>query len=82
MGGGAWDKLHVYSTDENRKSHADTLKALSAEMKKSQDLGISVVWIIPTTINSQALNTEGRYIMSSMILSVRFCGHNIILLSS
>ena len=68
MGGGTWDKLHVYSTDENRKSHANTLKALSAEMKKSQDLGIPIVWIIPTTINNPNLNTEGRYIMSSIAI--------------
>ena len=59
MGGGAWDRLHVYATDEDRKSHADTLKALSNDMMKSQILGIQVVWVVPTTINSQALNTEG-----------------------
>eukprot|EP00956_Cyclotella_meneghiniana_P000928 scaffold1110_cov78-Cyclotella_meneghiniana.AAC.1 len=60
MGGGAWDRLHVYATDEDRKSHADTLKALSNDMMKSQILGIHIVWVVPTTINSQALNTEEK----------------------
>jgi hypothetical protein len=59
MGGGAWDRLHVYATDEDRQSHATTLKDLAHEMLKSQKLGVPVVWTIPTTINSQALNTEG-----------------------
>jgi hypothetical protein len=59
MGGGAWDRLHVYATDEDRKSHADTLKALAGVMDASRELGIPVVWVVPTTINSQALNTEG-----------------------
>jgi hypothetical protein len=59
MGGGAWDRLHVYATDEDRQSHAATLKDLAHEMLKSQELGVPVVWTIPTTINSQALNTEG-----------------------
>lgn len=60
MGGGAWDRLHVYATDEDRQSHATTLKDLAHEMLRSQKLGVPVVWTIPTTINSQALNTEGR----------------------
>lgn len=59
MGGGAWDRLHVFATDEDRQSHASTLKDLASEMLKSQKLAVPVVWIIPTTINSQALNTEG-----------------------
>ena len=59
LGGGAWDRLHVYATDEDRQSHATTLKELSAEMVRAQERS-SVVWFIPTTINSPALNTEEK----------------------
>ncbi|KAL7448836.1 hypothetical protein ACHAWC_000966 [Mediolabrus comicus] len=45
LGGGAWDRLHVYATDEDRKSHAATLKELSAEMQRSQQQQhAAVVW--------------------------------------
>lgn len=61
LGGGAWDQLHVYATDEDRQSHTATLKELAHEMRKSQEeFGAAVVWFIPTTINSQALNTEEK----------------------
>ncbi len=60
LGGGAWDRLHVYATDEDRQSHAATLKELSAEMLRSQQQQQAVVWFIPTTINSPALNTEEK----------------------
>jgi len=61
LGGGAWDRLHVYASDEDRQSHAATLKELAKEMQKAQDsYGSAVVWFIPTTINSQALNTEEK----------------------
>lgn len=61
LGGGAWDRLHVYATDEDRQSHAKTLKDLGHEMVRAQEeYGAAVVWIIPTTINSKALNTEEK----------------------
>lgn len=61
LGGGAWDRLHVYATDEDRQSHAATLKELSMEMQRSQQQQhAAVVWFIPTTINSAALNTEEK----------------------
>lgn len=61
LGGGAWDRLHVYASDEDRRWHASTLKELSREMKRTQkESGASVVWFIPTTINDPALNTEEK----------------------
>ncbi|KAL7554372.1 hypothetical protein ACHAWF_017824 [Thalassiosira exigua] len=61
LGGGAWDRLHVYATDEDRQSHTATLKELGREMQKAQEsYGAAVVWFIPTTINSKALNTEEK----------------------
>jgi hypothetical protein len=60
LGGGAWDLLHLYATDEDRQSHAATLDGLGFEMRKAQELGTAVVWLIPTTINTRALNTEDK----------------------
>ncbi|EJK76580.1 hypothetical protein THAOC_01646 [Thalassiosira oceanica] len=61
LGGGAWDRLHVYATDEDRRSHSSTLKQLAFEMQRARDeYSAAVVWFIPTTINSQALNTEEK----------------------
>ena len=60
LGGGAWDLLHGYATDEDRQSHTATLLDLGYEMRKSQEYGAAVVWFIPTTINSEALNTEEK----------------------
>ena len=48
-------------SDEDRLSHAATLKDLGNEMRKAQkEHGSAVVWFIPTTINPQALNTEEK----------------------
>ncbi|KAL3822907.1 hypothetical protein ACHAXA_010690 [Cyclostephanos tholiformis] len=60
LGGGAWDLLHLYATDEDRQSHAAVLNELEFEMRSARGLGVAVVWLIPTTINSQALNTEEK----------------------
>ena len=60
LGGGAWDLLHGYATDEDRQSHTATLLELGYEMRKSQEFGAAVVWFVPTTINSGALNTEEK----------------------
>jgi hypothetical protein len=60
MGGGAWDRLHVYATDEDRESHRATVKELAKEIRLARSAGIPVVWIVPTTINSKALLTEEK----------------------
>jgi hypothetical protein len=60
MGGGAWDRLHVYATDEDRESHRATVKELAKEIRLARSSGIPVVWIVPTTINSKALLTEEK----------------------
>lgn len=60
-GGGAWDRLHVFATDENRDSHRANVKELAKEMKRTRDEGRTpVVWTVPTTINSKALPTEDK----------------------
>jgi len=60
MGGGAWDRLHVYATDEDRESHRATVKELAKEIRMAKSNDIPVVWIVPTTINSKALLTEEK----------------------
>jgi hypothetical protein len=60
MGGGAWDRLHVYATDEDRESHRATVRDLAKEIRLARSANIPVAWIVPTTINSPALLTEEK----------------------
>jgi N-acetylneuraminate 9-O-acetyltransferase len=60
MGGGAWDRLHVYATDEDRESHRATVRDLAKEIRLARSANIPVAWIVPTTINSAALLTEEK----------------------
>ena len=56
LGGGAWDRLHVWATnDADRKQLKSTLAALAVEMSKAKELDIPTIWMNPTTINTQAL---------------------------
>ena len=60
MGGGAWDRLHYFSTEEERDTHGETLTSLATEMSTSIEYGTPVVWVTPTTINTPALNSEEK----------------------
>jgi hypothetical protein len=60
LGGGAWDRLHVYGTDEEIASHRSALKDLTIEIQNARHAGIPVAWVIPTTINSNALLTDEK----------------------
>lgn len=60
MGGGAWDRLHVFATDEDRESHRNTVRDLAKEIRLARSAPIPVAWIVPTTINSAALLTEEK----------------------
>lgn len=60
MGGGAWDRLHVFATDEDRESHRATVKELAKEIRQARSADISVAWIVPTTINTNALLTQEK----------------------
>ncbi|KAI2503830.1 10 TM Acyl Transferase domain found in Cas1p [Fragilaria crotonensis] len=60
MGGGAWDRLHVFATDEDRESHRATVKELAKEIRLARSSDIPVAWIVPTTINTNALLTEEK----------------------
>ena len=60
MGGGAWDRLHIYNTEEERASHRSALQDLAIEIRRARSAGIPVAWVVPTTINSDALLTDEK----------------------
>ena len=60
VGGGAWDRLHLYATDEDKGSLKETLGELKEEISSLQEHGSPVVWLTPTTINTPALNTPEK----------------------
>jgi hypothetical protein len=57
LGGGAWDRLHVWATnDQDHKQLKSTLTSLASEMTKAkEESDIPTVWMNPTTINTRAL---------------------------
>lgn len=60
LGGGAWDKLWHYSTEEQKSKLDKAFKNLTAEMQSLRKLGIQVVWMTPTTINTPALGIDNN----------------------
>lgn len=60
IGGGAWDRLHVYNTDEERDSHHNSVQDLVKEIRRARSQNVPVAWIVPTAINSNALLTEEK----------------------
>jgi hypothetical protein len=59
-GSGAWDKLHLWATDEDQKSHIISLKRLARELQSLKENSIPTIWFTPTTINTRALSNEER----------------------
>ena len=60
LGGGAWDKLWSYSTDEQKKELKDTVADLASQIQRLRGLNVPVVWLVPTTINTAALLTDEK----------------------
>lgn len=60
VGGGAWDRLHVWATDEDQGSHKIAVKKLASELRALGSRGTPTVWFTPTTINTLALNNEEK----------------------
>ena len=60
LGGGAWDRLHIYSNASEIESHRDTVIDLAKEIGRVRATGIPLIWIVPTTINSNALLTDEK----------------------
>jgi len=61
IGGGSWDRLHVYEKDRDQAALKRTLNALAGEIKASRDeKGVPVVWMVPNVIHSDALVDEAK----------------------
>jgi hypothetical protein len=60
LGGGAWDKLWLYTTDADKKAMGYTLDDLSTQIQHLRTMDVPVVWIVPTTINNDALSSEDK----------------------
>mmetsp|Transcript_7865 Transcript_7865/g.14820 ORF Transcript_7865/g.14820 Transcript_7865/m.14820 type:complete len:1065 (-) Transcript_7865:25-3219(-) len=60
IGGGAWDRLHRFSNDEEMSALGLTISDLVEQMKIMKKAGIPIVWITPTTINTPALNSPEK----------------------
>lgn len=61
MGGGVWDRLHVWATDEDQESHKAAVRKLANELQFLREkAGVATVWVRPTTINTKALNNEEK----------------------
>lgn len=60
VGGGAWDRLHNWSTPEDKTAHRDAVFNLNEQMTEYVSLGIPTVWIVPTTVNDSALPIEKK----------------------
>jgi 10 TM Acyl Transferase domain found in Cas1p len=60
VGGGLWDRLHRYnSSDERDKIHA-LIDTLAVKLKELRAIGIPVVWVVPTMINTYGLMTQDK----------------------
>ena len=57
-GSGAWDKLHLYATDEDQNAHVESLKRLASQLEALKEKSTSTIWLTPTTMNTDALATE------------------------
>ena len=55
LGGGAWDKLWAYSTDEKKSKVKKAYQDLVPLMQGLVEQGVPIVWLTPTTVNSAAL---------------------------
>jgi hypothetical protein len=55
LGGGAWDKLWRYNTDEEKETLKAEVGDVATGIKKLRQLEVPVVWTTPTTVNTPAL---------------------------
>ena len=60
-GGGAWDRLHALTTDNDLTALKASLDDLAKKMISCRDTkNIPVAWIVPTVINTNALNDDKK----------------------
>jgi N-acetylneuraminate 9-O-acetyltransferase len=60
LGGGAWDRLWNYSSDSERLTFRNAVADLAVEIQQLRSLRVPVVWVVPTTINNNALNSPEK----------------------
>jgi hypothetical protein len=60
VGGGAWDQLHRNRNETDRKTLVDGIQQVVERVKVLTGVGVSVVWVVPTTINTWGLLTEEK----------------------
>jgi len=60
VGGGIWDLLHIWGTDEDKASHKVSVSRLAKGLTRLQEAGLPTIWFTPTTISTQALNKEEK----------------------
>jgi hypothetical protein len=60
LGGGAWDRLHKYSSDQEKKDLEKAAGDLANQMRSARGQQYPIVWQIPTTINTAALQTDEK----------------------
>mmetsp|Transcript_118197 Transcript_118197/g.176627 ORF Transcript_118197/g.176627 Transcript_118197/m.176627 type:complete len:1001 (-) Transcript_118197:34-3036(-) len=60
LGGGAWDKLWHYNTDQEKSALRTAVGEIATQMQQLRDLGVPVVWLTPTTINTPALPSDEK----------------------
>jgi hypothetical protein len=60
LGGGAWDKLWLYTTDLDKRALGYMLDDLATQIQHLRSIHVPVVWIVPTTVNNDALATEEK----------------------
>jgi hypothetical protein len=61
VGGGAWDQLHRNRNETDRKSLVDGIQQVVERIRVLTGAGVSVLWVVPTTINTWGLLTEEKH---------------------
>ena len=60
LGGGAWDRLHNYSSTTEQANLDASVTILAQEIKNIRATKVPVVWVVPTSTNAWALATEQK----------------------
>ena len=60
LGGGAWDKLWKYNTNEEKEAFESVVGDLKTGIDKLTALKVPVVWVTPTAINTPALPSQEK----------------------
>lgn len=58
VGGGAWDRLNRYRNTTSMATFRETVQSLKKEMDAVRKKGVPLVWSVPTTMNTWALQSD------------------------